>query len=105
MTPFEILLTGLAVSSISMTIALSNAMKPLREVVSKVGRWPGELIHCPYCLSHWLALGLVWYQMGLTPVVNVTVTVFGVVTIASLASLGIANLFLTLYDAETEETP
>jgi hypothetical protein len=104
MTPFEILFTGLAVSSISMTIALSNAMKWLREGVSKLGRWPGELIRCPYCLSHWLALGLVWYQMGLTPVVNVAIAVFSVVTIASLASLGIANLFLTLYDAETEET-
>jgi hypothetical protein len=42
--------------------------------------------------------------MGLTPVVNVAIAVFSVVTIASLASLGIANLFLTLYDAETEET-
>jgi len=104
MTPLEILFTGLAVSSVSMTIALSNAMKWLREGVSKLGRWPEELIRCPYCLSHWLALGLVWYQMGLAPVVSVAIAIFSVVTIASLASLGIANLFLTLYDAETEET-
>jgi hypothetical protein len=104
MTPFEILITGLAVSSISMTISLSNSTKWARDLVSKLGRWPRELVQCPYCLSHWLAAGFVGGQMGLLPWWEFIITAFGVITIASLASLGIANLFITLYDTE-EETP
>ena len=103
MTPFDILLTGLAVASISMTVALSNALAGVRETVSKLGRWPRELIHCPYCLSHWLSLGFVSQQMGLWPLSRFILTTLGVVTIASLASLGIGHLFLILDDDSSEE--
>lgn len=104
MTPFEILFTGLATASLSMTLALSNAMKPVRDIAAKLGRWPRELSRCPYCLSHWIAFGFVASQMGFSLWQQFIITAFAVITISSLASLGIANLFLTLYDAETEET-
>jgi hypothetical protein len=100
---FEMLLIGLAVASITMTISMSNLMEPLRVQVSKLGRWARELIHCPYCLSHWFAFAVVWGKFGLFPLGRFILTSFGVVTIASLAALGIAQLFLTLDEIDSEE--
>lgn len=99
----EILLFGLAVASITMTIAKSNVMEWLRTLVSKLGWWAEELIHCPYCLSHWFSLGLVWWEFGMLPPVSFLLTVFGTITVASLASLGIAQLFLALDEIDHPE--
>ena len=98
---FEMLLIGLAVASITMTISKSNVMGYLRTQVSKLGRWAEELIHCPYCLSHWFAFGVVWWRLGLIPLGRFILVSFGVVTIASLASLGIARLFLALDEIDS----
>ena len=100
---FEMLLIGLAVASITMTISKSNIMEYSRTQVSKLGWWAEELIHCPYCLSHWFAFGVVWWKLGLSPLECFILVSFGVVTIASLASLGIAQLFLTLNKIDLEE--
>lgn len=99
----EILLIGLAVASITMTISKSNVMEYPRIQVSKLGRWARELIHCPYCLSHWFAFGIVWQKLGLFPLERFILVSFGVVTIASLASLKIAQLFLALDEIDSEE--
>ncbi len=98
MTFIDILLTGLAISSITMTISESNIMEPLRTFVSKLGC--GKLIHCPYCLSHWFAIAIVWGQQDFFPLTDFSLSVFAVITVASLASLGIAKLFLALDDLE-----
>lgn len=100
---FEMLLIGLAIASITMTISKSNVMEYLRTQVSKLSYWVGELIHCPYCLSHWFAFAAVWWKFGLLPLERFILISFGVVTIASLASLGIAQLFLTLDKIDSEE--
>ena len=91
----EIILLALAVSSVSMTVATSNAMEWLRSLVSKLGQRFEELIHCPYCLSHWLAaiVTLAWVKGSVSELV---VTGFAIVTLASLASLGITHFFLAL---------
>lgn len=99
-----ILLVGLAIASISMTICKSNVMRYFRNQVSKLGNWARGFIHCPYCLSHWLAFIAVWLEYGLLPIERFIVTSFGLVTIASFASLGIAQLFLALDDIDSEET-
>lgn len=100
---FEMLLIGLAIASFTMTIAKSNVMECLRTQVSKLGRWARELIHCPYCLSHWVAFTVTWWKFGLWPLERFILISFGVVTITSFASLGIANLFLTLDEIDSEE--
>jgi len=99
----EMLLIGLAVASITMTVSTSNVMEPWRIQVSKLGRRARELIHCPYCLSHWLAFVVVWGKFGLLPLERFILISFGIVTIASLASLGIAQLFLALDEIDSEE--
>ena len=92
----EMLLLGLAIASITMTITKSNVMESFREQISKLGRWARELVHCPYCLSHWLAFAVVGGKFGLLPLGQFVLVSFGVITIASFASLGIAALFLAL---------
>ncbi len=105
MDVYEIIILSLAVSSASVTIAVSNSMEWLRSlfvaIVSnihdgeRVENWARGLIHCPYCLSHWLAaiatLACVKGSMS-----DLVMTGFAIVTIASLASVGIIHLFLAL---------
>ncbi len=100
---FNILLFGLAVASVTMTIAKSNVMEWPRIQVSKLGRWAEDLIHCPYCLSHWLSLGVVWWEIGMLPLDRLILTTFGTITVASFASLGIARLFLALDEIDRPE--
>jgi hypothetical protein len=91
----EITLLSLAVSSVSMTVTTTYIFEWLRTLVSKLGRRFESLIHCPYCLSHWLAAAatLAWFEGS---VYETIVTGFAIVTLASLASLGITHLFLAL---------
>jgi len=98
----EIILLALAVSSISVTITKSNAMEWLRQLVSKLGRWPEELIHCPYCLSHWIAAAGV-LLMAEGTLFQILLTIMAVVTLATYASIGIVYYFLTLDTLEENE--
>jgi hypothetical protein len=91
----DILILSLAVASASMTIATSNALEWLRSLVSKLGGWSEELIHCPYCLSHWLA-AIVAVMCLRGTVGELIVSGLAMITLASLASLGITHFFLAL---------
>ena len=51
----ELILLALAVSAASVTITLSAIFRPLRGIVDV------KILHCPYCLSHWLAIGAVGF--------------------------------------------
>jgi len=91
----NLLLLSLAVASISITITKSNAMAWFRKSISKLGSLVEELVHCPYCLSHWLAaIGVVTWFKG--SVCELIVLIMATVTLASLASLGIVYFFLAL---------
>lgn len=57
----QLIILSFAVSSISYTISKSNIFKPLRLFISKYWKWAGELISCPYCLSHWLSFATMIY--------------------------------------------
>jgi len=91
----KLLLLSLAIASISMTITKSNAMEWFRRSVSKLGSWVEELFHCPYCLSHWLATSGVfaWLEGSIIELMIYTMVV---VTLSSLASLGIIHFFIAL---------
>lgn len=59
MVPLAILLVlALATSAVSLTVTKSRAFAWLRVPIMRRSRWFGELISCPYCFSHWVALGL-----------------------------------------------
>lgn len=49
---------GIAAGTLATTVSQSALFKPLRVWFSARWAWGGELVSCPYCLGHWLALGL-----------------------------------------------
>lgn len=53
------LLLSLAVMCIANTVSRERLFKPLRDRLGGKSSWPGYLLLCPYCLSHWLAFALV----------------------------------------------
>lgn len=103
MTFGEIVLVSLAIAAASMTVSKSNAMFWFRGCFVKVVGWihdewselAEELIHCPYCLSHWLAAISV-VAMLRAPIGEMIIVGLAMVTLASLASLGIAYFFSAL---------
>lgn len=57
MTTLEyILYLSLCTASISYTITWAGIFEGLRKRISKLGNWFEDLIHCPYCLGHYIAL-------------------------------------------------
>ncbi len=53
-----VLALSLVASTTSVTLAKARVFRGLRERVARCGPWLRDLFHCPYCLSHWIALGL-----------------------------------------------
>jgi len=92
----NILLAGLALASITMTISKTHIMQRVRDTVARLGPWAEDLIHCPYCLSHWFAFIIVGYEFGFFPLDRFFIMSFGIITIASAASLVITLFFLAL---------
>jgi hypothetical protein len=53
------LLIVLATHSISHTLATQRVFKPLRDYLApRMGDYWGELVRCPFCIAHWIALAL-----------------------------------------------
>jgi Protein of unknown function (DUF1360) len=91
----KIILLALAVSSISVTISKSNLFEPIRERLNNWSDFLGELIYCPYCLSHWLSiLGVLVFIPG--PIITSIIIMASVVALASFSSLGIIWFFIAL---------
>lgn len=56
----DLLILGLATSTISVTVGQSKLFRPVRQLVNmRMGRFFGDLIECPYCLGHWVAVPVV----------------------------------------------
>lgn len=47
---------GLALASISFTLSSSGVFASIRQRLSKFHPKIDELIHCPYCMSHWIGV-------------------------------------------------
>lgn len=50
-------LLGLCCATISYTLTKGSIFGPLRVWVIERSLWLGKLMSCPYCMSHWIALG------------------------------------------------
>src|SRR5690606_8219476 len=80
---------SLVVASVSFTITVTSIFKWLRELVSSIHPKLEELIHCPYCLSHYIAAFVIWftdfyYPLTNSLLVNFLLTLFAIVAIASI---------------------
>lgn len=59
----ELLILSLATAAISMTVAKAPVFESVRYWFDGRNEWLADLIHCPYCLSHWVAfLAVIVYQ-------------------------------------------
>lgn len=86
----HVLILSSIVASVSFTITSSGIFKWLREWVSPWHQKIDDLIHCPYCLGHWIAFGTLVIIDDL-PVhyseywfINFLLSAFAIVGIASL---------------------
>lgn len=92
----DLVVLSLATATISVTVTQSILFKPIRDRVSTHWTWGGDLIHCSYCLGHWVACVLVTISsisqgMGL---VTGLVSWLAVTAIAAMVS----GLIERLYD-------
>lgn len=84
-------LLALATAALSVTIAKSTVGAPLRHAGYLVSDTIGDLLSCYYCISHWIALALVfWFMPGnqawLPYLVAMAVYSFAIVALAALIS-------------------
>ena len=91
-----------ACSAVSITITKAVVFKRPRDWIESKSEFIGELFHCPYCFSHWLALGAVaFYQPRLVVsgfvLADLAVTMFLMVTLASMFSGKILKAFSEEY--------
>jgi len=87
----DVLVLALVVSTMSVTMGKARVFRGLRATAAGWGDWWGALFHCPYCLSHWIALALVLVYRprvidGPMPVLDEIVSLFVIVALASVWS-------------------
>jgi len=93
----EFLLIALAISGVSFTITVTSIFKWLRELVSPIHQKLEELIHCPWCLSHWIAF-MVFLKMDLIQFCdsllwNYFLTVFSAITVSGLSHFALLRAY------------
>lgn len=69
------------IASVSFTITVTSIFKWFRELVSPIHPKVEELVHCPYCLGHYIALFFMFIceyrvSMGVNPVIAFIITWF-----------------------------
>ena len=58
---FILFALSLIVASVSFTVAVTSIFQPVRRIVSGWHPKLEELIHCPYCLGHYIAFALMLF--------------------------------------------
>lgn len=84
---FNLVLIGLATGSLSMTLSRSSLFKAPRDWLNEHLPLAGKLASCGYCLSHWIALGLMLLgQVGTGNLLTAFLCWFAAVTIAGVSA-------------------
>lgn len=77
-------MVSLCIACVSYTIAVSGVFKPVREYASGFHPKIDELIHCPYCVSHYVAF-IMWIIIGIDVfTIMYLVDVFASIALSSL---------------------
>jgi hypothetical protein len=99
-TLLTFLVLSIANGFISLTVTKSQIFAGVRDfffnfaapdtIRGKILAWLYELINCPYCFSHWVALVMVWiWQPRLTDcgyvLIDLCVSIFAMVGVAGYA--------------------
>jgi ABC-type phosphate/phosphonate transport system permease subunit len=86
-----VVVLALAVSAASMTLTKAKLFSPIRDRIDNRSEWFGELVGCPYCMSHWLAFAATAvYQPRIvhsgTELFDYFVTALAIVALAAFSS-------------------
>ena len=89
----KLIIISLFISSVSFTISVTSIFEWLRRLVSTIHPKLEELIHCPYCLSHWILFLFLAINYGKFEPVNIlkeeyimnfTVSIFAIICISAI---------------------
>lgn len=100
-----------ATASISFTIAIAGIFRSVRESLDRLHPKFGELFRCPWCLSHYVAAGIlavagpdVWNGdvFGIHPAVGFLATLFAIVGASGLIHFVLLRAYEPVMEAEAE---
>ncbi len=98
----DAIVAAFAVAAVSMTVARSSALRPIRESFLQTHpRTIGKLLSCPYCLSHWATVFVIPW-LGPADLYSAVVAFFAVIA-ASAVITGFAIRLLHMGQDEFED--
>lgn len=86
---FDLIYVALCCGGISFTITTTSIFKSLREYVGGLHKKLDELIHCPWCLGHWvtvmylLTFGTIFHPVN-KPIADFFINLFIIVSLEGL---------------------
>lgn len=107
---YTAIVLAFAVSAISMTLSKARIFKAIRQAINARNQWLGELVNCPYCTIHWIAFAAIaLYRPVLVVsglwILDLFVSAFVVIAVASVVAGWIFQAFAGISPAEEEDTP
>jgi hypothetical protein len=94
-----LILLSFATAAISMTISKAKVTTPFRDWIKTKSVWIGKMLNCPYCVSHWVALGMVLY----TPMpINPVISIFAIIALATVIE-GLMFRLIFIQEAEIDD--
>jgi len=104
---FTLLLMALAVATIANTVTKASVFMPVRVYMRRNHPWPGKLVTCSYCTSHWAAFGVVAFVrphlVSAWAPVAFFVTAFAVVAVATFIGWAIRHAITFTPDPDLQE--
>lgn len=84
-----LIIIAFTVASITFTITMTSIFESVRDSISKVHPKLDELIHCPYCLGHYISFLLILYTGFRIPIFNIyfldcIMTVFPIMALVAI---------------------
>ena len=96
-------LTALAIGAIAMTVGKGSIFRRFRAYCRSRLPWLGQLVSCPYCLSHWLAfIAVSVYPPFRQGIIETVVWAFALVGASSLTGL-VISVYLYFLDVVLHE--
>ena len=89
----QLIVLAFAVATISVTITESRLFKGFREWIASHWAWGGELVSCPYCFGHWVALPVtLYYRPAGSAPIDLAITWLAMTGMAAVISGTIGRL-------------
>lgn len=107
MATLTALVLAVAIAAVSLTITRASIFKPFRLWVEEHSTFFGELVSCPYCMSHWVALVVVSIfktrvVVSSVPPADYLLTIFFLVSVSCLVAAPVFLAVATIHPRDEE---